>query len=265
MLWFAQALDAAVSLLVVAGSVLYLLVPWVKRHSRRWLKPALRNRRAYLLAFECSGVFLSVWGVLGQVIRQYPRLVDVLRVQQVDLPGLVASAGLHLDLATLDWLRLCLLAMVLGCVLAGLLCRRYGRREVFPDIRRALRYAAHESPRPVYAASYFAARAGDEAVTTEIRDPADEARWLAAVAALRATVDRLSAEIRPVRQGENVRVVYEAGGGQMDYYRFGAHACLVVAPYPPGGAPADDVYREGIAKARRLIAAIQLLASIHGA
>jgi hypothetical protein len=260
MLWFAVALDAAASLLAVAGAALYVLVPWVKRHANRWLRAALRNRRAYLLAFECSGVFLSVWGALGQFVRQYTKVAEALAAQGVDLPGVVGAAGLHLDLRTLDWLRLCLLGMAVGCVTAGLLCRRYGRREVFPDIRRAVEYAVHGAARPLYAVSYVAVR-DRPVVTTATRDPADESRWAEWAARFPAALAGLSADLHPARQGENVRVVYEAGGSQTHYYRFGAHAYLVAATAPPGGA-AD---RRAETEVRHLIWAIRALASVHGA
>jgi hypothetical protein len=260
MTWNALTLDAAASSLAVAGAALYVLIPWVRQHARRWLRVALHNRRAYLLAFECSAVFLSVWGVLGKFVEQYPRVVGAMAAQGVDLPAVVDAAGLHLDLRTLGWLRLGLLGMAVGSVTAGLLCRQYGRREVFPDIRQAVEYAVRKAARPLYAVSYVAVRGGP-VVTTAIRDPADEARWVAWAKAFPAAMAGLSADLRPARQGENVRVVYEAGSSQTHYYRFGAHAYLVASASPPGG----KTRRRAESEVRHLIWAIRALASAHGA
>jgi hypothetical protein len=258
--WHSLTLDAAASLLAVTGTALYVFIPWVRRHARKRLRAALRNRRAYLLAFECSAVFLSVWGVLGQFVERYPQAVAVLAGQGVDLPEMVEAAGLHLDLRTIEWVRVGLLGMALGCVAAGLLCRRYGRREVFADIRQAVEYAVHAAARPLYAVSYVAVRAGP-VVTTAIRDPADEARWAAWAKAFPAAMADLSADLRAARQGENVRVVYEAGGSQTHYYRFGAHAYLVASASPPGG----KTRRRAESEVRHLISAIRALVSVHGA
>jgi hypothetical protein len=255
--WFAVTLDTAASLLAVTGATLYVLIPWVKRHSRRWLRAVLRNRRAYLLAFECSGVFLSVWGVLGQVVRQYPHVVEVLAANDVDVPGLLEATGVYLNLRTLGWLRLSLLGMAVGCVAAGLVCRVYGRREVFGDVREAVEYGVR---RGLSAVSYVVVRGSDRVATTATRPPLDEARWRICVGEFPAAMTKLSADIRPARQGENVRVAYETDEARVYYYRFGAHAYLVAS-----AAPADRARRRAEAEVRYLIRAIQALASVHGA
>ncbi len=256
--WFAVTLDTAASLLAVVGTALYVLIPWVKRHSRQWFRAALRNRRAYLLAFECSGVFLSVWGVLGQVVRQYPHAVELLANNGVDVPEVLDAAGVHLDLRTLAGLRVGLLAMAVGCVAAGLLCRVYGRREVFRDVREAVEYGVR---RGLSAASYVVVRGGDRVATTVTRPPLDEARWQTCLDELPAAMARLSADIRPARQGENVRVAYETGGTVVHYYRFGAHAYLVASALSASRARAR---RRAESEVRHLIRAIQSLASVHG-
>jgi len=252
--WFAVTLDTAASLLAVTGAALYVLIPWVKRHSQRWLRSALRNRRAYLLAFECSGVFLSVWGVLGQVVRQYPHVAELLAANGVDVPEVLGATGVNLDLRTLGWLRLGLLGMAVGCMAAGLLCRVYGRREVFGDVRQAVEYGVR---RGLSAVSYVVVRGGERVATTASRPPLDEARWRACVDEFPAAMTKLSADIRPARQGENVRVAYETDAALVYYYRFGAHAYLV--------ASADRACRRAEAEVRHLIRAIQALASVHGA
>ena len=256
--WYAVALDTAASLLAVTGAALYVLIPWVKRQSRWWLRAALRNRRAYLLAFECSGVFLSVWGVLGQVERLYPQAVEVLAANDVDLPGVLDATGVHLDLRTLGWLRLGLLGMAVGCIAAGLLCRVYGRREVFGGVREAVEYGVR---RGLSAASYVVVRGGERVATTATRAPLDEARWRACVDEVPAAMTGLSAGFRPARQGENVRVAYETGEALVYYYRFGAHAYLVASAAPEGRSRAD---RRAESELRHLIRAIRALASVHG-
>lgn len=253
----AVLLDTAASLLAVTGAALYVLIPWVKRHSRRWFRAALRNRRAYLLAFECSGVFLSVWGVLGQVVRQYPHVAEVLAANGVDVPEVLDATGVHLDLRTLGWLRLGLLGMAVGCVTAGLLCRVYGRREVFGGVREAVEYGVS---RGLSAVSYVVVRGGDRVATTATRPPLDEARWRACVDEFPVVMTRLSADVRGARQGENVRVTYETDAAHVYYYRFGAHAYLVAS-----AAPDDRERRRAEAEVRHLIRAIQALASVHGA
>lgn len=252
----AVLLDTAASLLAVAGAALYVLIPWVKRHSRRWLRATLRNRRAYLLAFECSGVFLSVWGVLGQLVRQYPHVVDLLGANGVDVPQFLAATGIQLDLRTLGWLRLGLLAMAVGCIAAGLLCRVYGRREVFDGVREAVEYGVR---RGLSAVSYVVVRGGERVATTATRPGADEARWRTCVDEFPAAMARLSADVRGARQGENVRVAYETAAARIYYYRFGAHAYLVASAEP------DDRERRAGAEVRHLVRAVQALASVHGA
>lgn len=254
--WLAVALDTAASLLAVSGTALYVLVPWVKRHAQRWLRAALRNRRAYLLAFECSGVFLSVWGVLGQLVRQYPHVVELLANNGVDVPEFLDATGIHLDLRTLGWLRLGLLGMAVGCMAAGLLCRFYGRREVFGGVREAVEYGVR---RGLSAVSYVVVRGGERVATTATRPPLDDARWRACVDEFPAAMVKLSADVRPARQGENVRVAYETAKGLVYYYRFGAHAYLVAS------AERSPTCRRPEAEVRHLIRAIQALASVHGA
>ncbi|MFO0795868.1 MAG: hypothetical protein U0804_00170 [Gemmataceae bacterium] len=256
MYWFAVALDTAASLLAVSGTALYVLVPWVKRHSRQWLRAALRNRRAYLLAFECSGVFLSVWGVLGQLVRQYPHAVELLANNGVDVPGVLEATGVHLDLRTLGGLRLGLLAVAVGCMAAGLLCRVYGRREVFAGVREAVEYGV---TRGLSAVSYVVVCGGERVATTATRPSLDEARWRACVDEFPVAMAKLSADVRPARQGENVRVAYETAEGLVYYYRFGAHAYLVASAAGGRGR------RRAEAEARHLIRSIQALASVHGA
>jgi len=255
--WSAVALDTAASLLAVTGTALYVLIPWVKRQSRRWFRAALRNRRAYLLAFECSGVFLSVWGVLGQVTRQYPHVVEMLAKNDVDVPALLDAAGLHLDVRTLNVLRLALLGMAVGCIAAGLLCRVYGRREMFDGVRDAVEYGVY---RGLSAVSYVVVRGGERLATTATRPPTDEARWRACVDEFPAVMTQLSADFQPARQGENVRVAYETDEALVYYYRFGAHAYLVAS-----AAPAGRARRRAGTEVRHLIRAIQALASVHGA
>jgi hypothetical protein len=252
----AALLDTAASLLAVTGAALYVLIPWVKRHSRRWFRSVLRNRRAYLLAFECSGVFLSVWGVLGQVVRQYPHAVELLATNGVDVPEFLDATGIHLDLRTLGWLRSGLLGMAVGCIAAGLLCRVYGRREVFGGVREAVEYGVR---RGLSAVSYVVVRGGERVTTTATRPPFDEARWRACVEEFPVAMAKLSAAVRPARQGENVRVAYETDRSLVYYYRFGAHAYLVASAVPAG----RDRRRAG-AEVRHLIRAIQALASVHG-
>lgn len=254
--WLAVTIDTAASLLAVTGTLLYVFIPWVKRNSQQWFRAALRNRRAYLLAFECSGVFLSVWGLLGQMVRQYPHVVELLGANGVDVPGVLEATGIHLDLRTLGWLRLGLLGMALGCVTAGLLCRFYGRREVFGGVREAIEYGVH---RGLSAVSYIVVRGGEQLATTATRTTTDEAPWRTCVNEFPAAMAKLSADIRGARQGGNVRVAYETDQTLVYYYRFGAHAYLVAS-----APPANRERRRAEAEVRHLIRAIQALASVHG-
>lgn len=253
----AVLLDTAASLLAVTGAALYVLIPWVKRHARRWFRSVLRNRRAYLLAFECSGVFVSVWGVLGQFVRQYPHVVELLAANGVDVPQFLDATGIHLDLRTLGWLRLGLLGMAVGCIAAGLVCRVYGRREVFGGVREAVEYGVS---RGLSAVSYVVVRGDERVATTATRPPLDDARWRTCVQEFPLAMASLSAAIRTARQGGNVRVAYETDQAVVYYYRFGAHAYLVAS-----AAPANRERRRAGAEVRHLIRAIQALASVHGA
>ena len=130
---------------------------------------------------------------------------------------------------------------------------------MFAGVREAVEYGVR---RGLSAASYVVVRGGERVATTVTRPPHDEARWQACVDEFPAAMARLSADIRPARQGENVRVAYETNAARVYYYRFGAHAYLVASAAPAGRSRAD---RRAEVEVRHLIRAIQSLASVHGA
>ena len=284
-------LDVGFTLLVVLGSLLYYLIPLFQRWSKKRMRLWLRNQRSYLLVFEYARLFITIWAYLGLFLRALPRVAGALEARSIDLLGTAEHYGLHLEPATLERVRLCVLALGCACVALGLASWIWTRRDAFEGVPAAIRYYVLARDHALDAASYFALRGGVRVEVTEIYDLTRREEWERVARGFHNLLCRLDAGFRTSGQGENVRVVLELPGLHLHYWRLGAHAYLVAQPrrVPPpewerrfaaermeemrgsllgrwlwAEAPVwfPDHEDQGV---RALVAAIRSIASIHGA
>jgi hypothetical protein len=260
-------LDQAFHWIFLGLPVLYYAISMVKRGLHwRWAKWLCRNERAYQFIFEYAFLLFFFGGMVGTFALYYPNLNEQLRERGVDAEEFAMRLNIHVSRPSLQHIRWCLLGLGGWFVALGLYVRVQWPREVFDDIREALRYFVHR--RQTLNAASFTTFGRETVSASEVHDSQNQGKWNDMVTRLHAELVTLDKVFRHSRQGQNARVVLELPGLNLHHWRFDSRASLTAEPKQrtnlKGRLPAFLRFQTGDQEFRALVSSINAMTSIYG-